>query len=131
MLTEPAVVTNSIFAVEAADAPDNVDDAESGAQTYGSMIAWNGADQLALLDQLAEYAGHWRRRPGRCTRFWGRPFVSEQRALWYGSQKKLTSGIADDQSRRARHWTRHTLRSLILNDYERELRRPAKFIDSE
>jgi hypothetical protein len=52
-LIERAAVTNKrIFEVEAADAPDDVDDAEPGARTYGSLIAWNGADQLAALGIL-------------------------------------------------------------------------------
>ncbi|KAF8272190.1 MAGE family-domain-containing protein [Lactarius quietus] len=52
-LIERAAVTNKrIFEVEAADAPDDVDDAEPGARTYGSLIAWNGADQLAALGVL-------------------------------------------------------------------------------
>lgn len=41
-----------VFEVEAADAPDDIDVAEPGARTYGSLIAWNGADQLAALGIL-------------------------------------------------------------------------------
>jgi hypothetical protein len=52
-LIERASATNKrILEVEAADAPDDVDDAEPGARTYGSLIAWNGADQLATLGIL-------------------------------------------------------------------------------
>ena len=53
VLIERASATNKrILEVEAADAPDDVDDAEPGARTYGSLIAWNGADQLATLGIL-------------------------------------------------------------------------------
>ena len=52
-LIERAAVTNKrIFEVEAANAPDDVDDAEPGARTYGSLIAWNSSDQLAALGIL-------------------------------------------------------------------------------
>src|SRR6266702_1877447 len=52
-LIERAALTNKrIFEVEAADAPDDVDDAEPGTRTYGSLIAWNSADQLSALGIL-------------------------------------------------------------------------------
>ncbi|KAI9432402.1 MAGE-domain-containing protein [Lactarius indigo] len=52
-LIERAALTNKrIFEVEAADAPDDVADAEPGTRTYGSLIAWNSADQLAALGIL-------------------------------------------------------------------------------
>ena len=38
-----------IFEVEAVNAPDDVDDAEIRAHTYGGLIVWNGLDQLAAL----------------------------------------------------------------------------------
>jgi hypothetical protein len=38
--------------VEAAEAPDDVDGAEHGVRTYGSIIAWNSADQLSALGIL-------------------------------------------------------------------------------
>ena len=34
------------------DAPDDVDGAEHGVRTYGSIIAWNSADQLSALGIL-------------------------------------------------------------------------------
>ncbi|KAH9054702.1 MAGE-domain-containing protein [Lactarius vividus] len=52
-LIERAALTNKrIFEVEAADAPDDVASAEPGTRTYGSLIAWNSADQLAALGIL-------------------------------------------------------------------------------
>ncbi|KAH9168580.1 MAGE-domain-containing protein [Lactarius sanguifluus] len=52
-LIERAASTNKrIFEVEAADAPDDVADAEPGTRTYGSLIAWNSGDQLAALGIL-------------------------------------------------------------------------------
>src|SRR6266702_1210005 len=52
-LIERAALTNKrIFEVEAADAPDDVDDAEPGTRTYGSLNAWNSADQLSALGIL-------------------------------------------------------------------------------
>jgi melanoma-associated antigen len=41
-----------ILEAEAADAPDDVDGAEHGVRTYGSIIAWNSADQLSALGIL-------------------------------------------------------------------------------
>jgi hypothetical protein len=52
-LIERAAQTNKrIFEVEAANAPDKVDDAKPGVRTYGSLIAWNSSDQLAALGSL-------------------------------------------------------------------------------
>ena len=53
MLIERAALTNKrILEAEAADAPDDVNDTEPGVRTYGSLIAWNTADQLAALGIL-------------------------------------------------------------------------------
>jgi melanoma-associated antigen len=53
MLIERAALTNKhILEAEAADALDDVNDTEPGARTYGSLIAWNNADQLAMLGIL-------------------------------------------------------------------------------
>jgi melanoma-associated antigen len=53
MLIERAALTNKrLLEAEAADAPDDVDDTGPGARTYGSLIAWNSADQLAMLGIL-------------------------------------------------------------------------------
>ena len=41
-----------ILELEAAEAPDDVDGAEPGMRTYGSLIAWNSADQLSTLGIL-------------------------------------------------------------------------------
>jgi len=52
-LIERAALTNKrILEAEAADAPDDVDGAEHGVRTYGSIIAWNSADQLSALGIL-------------------------------------------------------------------------------
>jgi hypothetical protein len=48
MLIERAALTNKrILEAEAADAPD--DNNDPGVRTYGSLIAWNTADQLVAL----------------------------------------------------------------------------------
>ena len=53
VLIERATLTNKrILEVEAAEAPDDVDGAEPGMRTYGSLIAWNSADQLSTLGIL-------------------------------------------------------------------------------
>jgi MAGE family len=53
VLVERASQTNKrILEAEAADAPDDVDGAEPGMRTYGSLIAWNSADQLSALGIL-------------------------------------------------------------------------------
>ena len=53
VLVECASQTNKrILEAEAADAPDGVDGAEPGMRTYGSLIAWNNADQLSALGIL-------------------------------------------------------------------------------
>ena len=50
VLIERAALTNKhIFEVEAADAPDDVDDAEPGTRRYGSLIAWNSASHTVSL----------------------------------------------------------------------------------
>ncbi len=52
-LIERAALTNKrILEAEAADVPDDVDGAEHGVRTHGSIIAWNSADQLAALGIL-------------------------------------------------------------------------------
>ena len=49
-LIERAALTNEpIFEVEAANALNDVDDANPSARTYGSLISWNSSDQLAAL----------------------------------------------------------------------------------
>ncbi|KAH9992547.1 MAGE family-domain-containing protein, partial [Russula compacta] len=53
VLVERAATTNKrILEAEAADAPDDVDGAGPGVRTYGSLIAWNSADQLSALGIL-------------------------------------------------------------------------------
>ncbi|KAI0247539.1 MAGE family-domain-containing protein, partial [Lactifluus subvellereus] len=53
MLIERAALTNKrILEAEAADAPDYVNDTEPGVRAYGSLVAWNTADQLATLGIL-------------------------------------------------------------------------------
>ncbi|KAI0295323.1 MAGE family-domain-containing protein, partial [Multifurca ochricompacta] len=53
VLIERAALTNKpIIESEAAEMPDDVDDTEPGARTYGSLIAWNSSDQLAALGIL-------------------------------------------------------------------------------
>ncbi|KAF8465443.1 MAGE-domain-containing protein [Russula ochroleuca] len=52
-LIERAALTNKrILEAEAAEAPDDVDGAEHGVRTYGTLIAWNNADQLSALGIL-------------------------------------------------------------------------------
>jgi hypothetical protein len=41
-----------ILEVEAAEAPDDVNGTEPGMRSYGSLIAWNNADQLSALGIL-------------------------------------------------------------------------------
>ena len=53
VLIERTTLTNKrILELEAAEAPDYVDGAEPGIRTYGSLIAWNSADQLPTLGIL-------------------------------------------------------------------------------
>jgi len=53
VLIERTTLTNKrILELEAAEAPDYVDGAEPGIRTYGSLIAWNSADQLSTLGIL-------------------------------------------------------------------------------
>ena len=52
-LVERAALTNKrLLEAEAADTPDDVDGAEQGVRTYGTLIAWNSADQLSALGIL-------------------------------------------------------------------------------
>jgi hypothetical protein len=52
-LIERAALTNKrLLEAEAADTPDEVDGAEHGVRTYGTLIAWNNADQLSALGIL-------------------------------------------------------------------------------
>ena len=41
-----------ILTTELADAPEDVDEDEAGTRLYGSLLAWNGSDQLAALGIL-------------------------------------------------------------------------------
>ena len=53
VLIERTTLTNKrILEVEAAEVPDDVDGAEPDMRTYGSLIAWNSADQLPTLGIL-------------------------------------------------------------------------------
>jgi hypothetical protein len=52
-LIERAALTNKrLLEAEAADMPDDVDGAEQGVRPYGTLIAWNSADQLSALGIL-------------------------------------------------------------------------------
>jgi melanoma-associated antigen len=52
MLIDRAALTNEhILEAEATDAPDDVNDTDPSAHTYGSLIAWN-AEQLTMLPIL-------------------------------------------------------------------------------
>jgi hypothetical protein len=55
VLIERATLTNKrILEVEAAEVPDDVDGAEPDMRTYGSLIAWNSADQLPTLGTISD-----------------------------------------------------------------------------
>ena len=49
LIARTTLTNKRILEVEAAEAPDDVDGAEPGMRAYGSLIAWNSADQLSTL----------------------------------------------------------------------------------
>ncbi|KAI9445625.1 hypothetical protein BJY52DRAFT_1109759, partial [Lactarius psammicola] len=54
-LIQRAALTNKRISEAGDSPPDCVDDAEPGARTYGGLIAWNSANQLAALGILSVF----------------------------------------------------------------------------